>query len=56
MFVKGTRWVKDYTTGDIYVEDTIQIVFENTVERKSYCDKCEAVKELGADACCGCAG
>lgn len=57
MFIEIDRWVKDYANGGkIYIVKQTAIVIEPLVERVRSCDNCQAEKELGADACLGCAG
>jgi len=31
-------------------------VGEEKPERETHCDECQAIRDYGIDACCGCAG
>jgi len=57
MWTTTDRWVKDYkNNGDIYIIKQPIIVIEPIVKRENNCINCQAEKELGIDACLGCAG
>lgn len=57
MWTTAYRWVKDYSSnGDIFVIKQPVIIIEEQVERIKSCDACRSIKEIGIDACLGCAG